>query len=330
MKGYFSRIASQTGLRFSAQDAAPPSLAGKTPAEAPLAPLDREETVMVPPSVETKSADAGVLKRGLTSERASIETTAPKPDQLETRAGNVRETVAAGPVPATLAAPDLKTTVPDEPGPAKPIKMEASSSDESLISNASETEPAEIVKTVYVTPPVKTVQHEKNTQYQQDNNALTAAREPEKRPEKHYLSKTAEIIKGRDVEPDEVQTILLREIQEWVSAGNTAEAEPQAEADRSVESVALGAEKLETQEVVSMLKTEPGIVHIGEKRHRESIPKEASRIEEQSFDLSIGTISVVIEGDERPPKPAPAPRADNQPNGQDRGRGCSRLARSYL
>jgi len=329
MKGYLSRIASQTGLRFSAQGAGPPRVAGETRAESPPAPLDREEIVMVPPSVETKSADAGALKRGSTPERLTAETAAPKPDQSKTRAGTVREKVAAGSVPETLAAPVLETTFPVEPGTAKPTKMEAFSSDGSLVSNAAETEPTEIVKTVYVKPPAITEQHEKHAQ-DPGKNAPTAPKEPEKRPEKHYFSKTAEIIGGRDAEPVEVQTILLREIQEWVAAGNTAEAEPRAEAGRSVESVALGAETLETQELVSRTEPEPGIVRIGEKRHRESIPKEALRIKEQSFDLSIGTISVVIENDERPPQPAPAPRADNKPNGQDRGRGRSRLGRNYL
>ncbi len=329
MKGYLSRIASQTGLRFSAKGAVPPRVAGETPAETPPSPLDREETVMVPPSVETKSADDGALKRGSTPERPAAETAAPKPDQSKKRAGSVRKKVAAGSVPETLAAPILETTVPVEPGPAKQRKMEALSSDESSVSNAAETEPTDIVKTVYAKPPVTREQHEKHTQ-DPGKNAPTATKEPEKRPEKHYFSKTAEIIGGRDAEPVEVQTILLREIQEWVAAGNTAEAEPRAEADRSAESVALNAETLESQEVVSMKEPEPGIVRIGEKRHRESIPKEASRIEEQSFDLSIGTISVVIEGDEGPPQPAPAPRADNQPNGQDRGRGRSRLGRNYL
>lgn len=329
MTGYLSRIARQIGLRFSAQGAVPPRVVSKTPAKTPPIPLDREETVMVRPSVETKSADAGALKRGSTPERPAAETVAPKPDQSKMRAGTVRGKIAAGSVPETLAAPVLETTVPVEPGPIKPRKMEALSSDEGLISYTAETEPTEIVKTVYAKPSAITEQHEKHTQ-NPGKNAPTAPKEPEKRPEKHYFSKTAEIIGGRDAEPLEVQTILLREMQEWVAAGNTAEVELRAEAGRSVESVAPSTETHEAQEVVSMKESEPGIVRIGEKRHQESIPKEASRIEEQSFDLSIGTISVVIEGNERPPQPVPAPRTDSKPNWQDRGRGRSRLARNYL
>lgn len=290
MKGYLSRIASQTGLRFSAQGAVPPRVADETPAETSPAPLDCEETVMAPPSVETKRADAGALKSGLTRER-----------------------LVADPV---------------EPGPAKPRKMEASS-DESLVSHAAKTEPTEIVKTVYGNGSVIKEKHENHTQ-EPGKNAPTAPKEAEKRTEKHHFSQTAEVIGGRHAEPVAVQTILLRELQEWVAAGHTAEARPRAEADCSIDSVALGTETLETQEVVSTTEPEPGSVRIGQKRHRESIPKEDWRIEEQSFDLSIGTISVVIEGDEHLPQRASAPRAENLPSGQDRRRGRSRLGRSYL
>jgi hypothetical protein len=315
MKGYLSRIASQTGLRFSPQGAVPPRVADETPAETSPTPLDCEETVMAPPSGETKRADAGALKSGLTRERRVAEAAAPKPDPSKTLARTVRKKASAGSVPETLAAAALETTVPVEPGLAKPIKMEALSSDESLVSHAAETEPTEIVKTVYGNGSAIKEKHENHTQAP-GKNAPTAPKEAEKRTEKHHFSQTAEVIGGRHAEPVEVQTILLRELQEWVAAGHTAEAGPRAEADRSIESVALGAE--------------PGSVRIGQKRHRGSIPKEASRIEEQSFDLSIGTISVVIEGDEHLPQRASAPRAENPPSGQDRGRGRSRLGRNYL
>lgn len=329
MKGYFSRIASQSGLRFSAQSVIPSSLAGKTPFETAPTMLEREETVLVRPLVETENVDTGVSKRGSTPERPAAEMVAPKPDRLKMRAETSREKVTAGCVPETLTAPVFDTTASVEIKPAKPENKELLPSDQSLLSNIAEVEPTVIVKTAYVKPSAKREQQTIQTQTPV-KNASTTQRETELPVGKHYYSKTAEIIGGRDAEPIEAQTILLREIQQWVADGNTAASEPRAGEDCSAESVALDTERLETQGALSTREPEPGIVRIGEKRHPKSIAKEISRIEEQSFDLSIGTISVIIEGEERPQQPAPVPKADNQSNRHDRGLRRSGLGRNYL
>jgi hypothetical protein len=324
MKGYLSRIATQSGLRFSSKGAVSPRRAREPHAGPPPEPLDREETVIVPPPVESKSSEAGALKRGTTSERPAPENIALKPDRKKAMAKSDPEQVLAPSAPETTASPVGGETVLITPETEISRKKQALSSDESPVSTASESAPVELVQSVLVEPSSITEQQEK--QSPDPSRAVSTEPEaPEKQPEKHYFTRTAEIIGERVAEPAEVQTILLREIQEWAVAGTASEA-----ADKSVESVAFSSETIKTKEFVRITEPEAGVVRIGEKRLPASVPQEASRIDEQSFDLSIGTISVVIEGDERPPQPAPAPRADNRQNGHDTGRRPSRLGRNYL
>jgi hypothetical protein len=191
--------------------------------------------------------------------------------------------------------------------------------------------PTELVQSVLVEPSAKTEQHEKQSP-DLSRTVSTEPEAPEKQPGKHYFTRTAEIIGGRVAKPVEVQTILLREIQEWAAAGTASEAAEGTAVDKSVESVAFSSETFETKEVVRITEPEGGVVRIGEKRLPASVPQEASRIDEQSFDLSIGTISVVIEGDERAPQPTPpAPRTESgSSSGRQATRQFSRLSRNYL
>jgi hypothetical protein len=325
MKGYLSRIASQSGLRFSSKGAVAPRRAREPHAGLPPEPLDREEAVIVPSPVESKSSEAGALKRGTTSERPAAENIALKPDRKKAMTKSVPEPVLAPSAPETTASPVGEETVLVRPEPESSRKKQALSSDESPVSTASGSAPAALVQSVMVEPSANTEQPEK----QASVSSRAVSTEPEA-PEKHYFTRTAEIIGGRVDEPVEVQTILLREIQEWAAAGTAAEAAEGTAADKSVESVAFSSETIETKEVVRKTEPEAGVVRIGGKRLPASVPQEVSRIDEQSFDLSIGTISVVIEGDERPPQPVPAPRADNRQQGHDTGRRPSRLGRNYL
>jgi hypothetical protein len=252
-----------------------------------------------------------------------------KPDRKKAMTKSVPEPVLAPSAPETTASPVGEETVLVTPEPESSRKKQALSSNQSPVSTASGSSPAELVQSVMVEPSANTEQPEKQASVS-SRAVSTEPEAPEKQPEKHYFTRTAEIIGGRVDEPVEVQTILLREIQEWAAAGTASEAAEGTAADKSVESVAFSSETIETKEVVRKTEPEAGVVRIGGKRLPASVPQEVSRIDEQSFDLSIGTISVVIEGDERPPQPAPAPRADNRQQGHDTGRRPSRLGRNYL
>ncbi len=132
------------------------------------------------------------------------------------------------------------------------------------------------------------------------------------RPPTNYFTRTTEIVAGDEVEPEEVQTIVLRELQEWVAAGAADDIDELAELRQ-------GAVDLE-----------PGVVRIGE-RHRPTAKSETveSTIEENRFELSIGTINVTVE-DENLVRPIPAPRRDEGQAVHDDGRRFARLKRSFL
>jgi hypothetical protein len=329
MKGYLSRIASQSGLRFSSKGAVAPRREKEPQAGLGPEPLEREETVNVPPPAESNRSTAGALKRGRTSGRHAPENVALKPDRKKAMAKSGPEPVLAPAAPEMTASPVGGETILVTPEPESSPQKQVISSNQSPASTAAGSAPAELVESVMVEPAALTDQHQK----QASNPSRAVSSEPEaskKQPEKRYFTKTAEIIGGRVDDPVEVQTILLREVQEWAAAGAASEAAEGAAADKSVESVAISSQAIETKEVVRIPEPEAGVVRIGEKRLAASVPQEASRIDEQRFDLSIGTISVVIEGDERPPQPAPAPRADNRQNGHDTGRRPLRLGRNYL
>ena len=153
----------------------------------------------------------------------------------------------------------------------------------------------------------------------------TAETPPRKSTEKKFFEKTVEIVEGQTAEPAEVHTILLREVQEWIAAGQTALDEVNDVADFAAEPIpdtSLPSER------------EPGVVRIIEGRRAKATPELVQEVSmtnfsEQNFELSIGSISVVVEGDERPPAPTPVQVAP-QPAARETPRRTSRLSRHYL
>lgn len=134
---------------------------------------------------------------------------------------------------------------------------------------------------------------------------------------KGYFIKTAEIIERGDAEPAEIRHVLLREVQEW-AAGSTAEA-------AGSDTVKEEAEPQIAQQVVLPLPERTDL--IGENIRNERVETEG--LGEQVFELSIGTINVLIE-DEKPTQPEPAPRATTKNAAQPASREFSRLSRRYL
>lgn len=149
---------------------------------------------------------------------------------------------------------------------------------------------------------------------------------PEKSTGKKFFEKTVEIVKGQTAGPAEAHTILLREVQEWIAAGQTAPDEVTADvADFTGEPI---------PDTSLPSKREPGVVRIVEGRRAKAAPEPVQEVSttnfsEQNFELSIGSISVVVEGDERPPAPAPTQVAA-QPAARETPRRTSRLSRHYL
>lgn len=152
------------------------------------------------------------------------------------------------------------------------------------------------------------------------------ANESEKQPER-FFEKTSEIIEGRQAEPDEVRTIVMREVQEWVAAA-PVEATPEGEIMSSDDRL---AEKPKSASL--MVRQSDPVVSIAEKPStaETKLETENAPAAEEHFELSIGTISVIIEGDEKPGVQNELPPRPEQSRTTSTERAASSLLeRSYL
>jgi hypothetical protein len=160
---------------------------------------------------------------------------------------------------------------------------------------------------------------------EQDDQDPKAGKE---RSKKVFFEMTSKIIEGRPAEPDEVRNIVLREVQEWVGA------EPD-EVALDVE-VQLGdEERLHTEQPrpLRVIAQETNAAKlVAERQPDQIINGETERqAVEENFELSIGTISVTIEGSERPQeKNESPPHREQVQNAGTHRPAYSRLDRSYL
>jgi len=88
------------------------------------------------------------------------------------------------------------------------------------------------------------------------------------------------------------------------------------------------------EESPAMIEREPGVVRIApEVRLEKSVEKTSSptsSIEEQSFEISIGSISVVVEGDDPAPSNAPTAETARTPARETPRRTSRGLSRHYI
>lgn len=179
-------------------------------------------------------------------------------------------------------------------------------------------------------PRVTAVEHR---EFVEEEAASTISAEPPDEPDLHptvitetvdrprFFAKTAEIIEKGEAAPADISTILFQEVRQWVASGPSKTEPPAAT-----------PEALETLTVRDNLRkeTEPGTVVIRERIEQER-SSEPAALAEQNFDLSIGTISVIIEDPEKAPEPVRAIQNErSQNNSSGTKREFSRLSRNYL
>jgi hypothetical protein len=300
MSGYFSRIARQGGARIGGDVGPRPG----TPAvNTQLAPIDHEETVMVPPRASSSVPASRLLK--------------PNVDAVHDQTRAQKQPMSAIDPATEISPAEAKRSTPLEP-----VRDEVK-----LI------EPEATRQSSHV-PPSPTLEEKKIETLKPIESAKkipapprTAETPPQKSTEKKFFEKTVEIVEGQTAESAEVHTILLREVQEWIAAGQTTPDEVTAGVtDFTAEPI---------PETSLPIEREPGVVRIVEGRRSKAAAPELVQevsmtdLREQNFELSIGSISVVVEGDERPPTPAPAQVAA-QPAPRETPRRTSRLSRHYL
>jgi hypothetical protein len=326
MKGYFSQIAKQSGLRLTGQPD-PPRPVSKSGAPSGLAPLHSEETVMVPspgpgektlPAARTAPRDAEALKKGPAPQRRTKkEQPGAAPVSNSARAARVTGETA-GPVPPasmgknpdTALFPDNLPAAGDRNERAQfPMKDRAKSAGPSP-------DPRVIEETVFVEAAPGKAKEPSSSAALKGRAGSTKNPGRSEIEEKKYFSKTAEIIEKGDTEAAEVQKILFQEVQQWV-----------ADSPAAIDM----AEEMRGETVETILTTEaarPGPLEVT--AVRESERAENFELSEQTFDLSIGTISVVIEEAEKSPRPEPAPPAAGSRQATETKRESSRLSRHYL
>jgi hypothetical protein len=303
MRGYFSRIARQSGARVRSDAVRADRVATD------LSPIDHEETVLVSPEQPVSASmpsDVDVSEPKVTtlSEKRSTprSPSAEKAEALSTPEPKSRAKKPAENVRRIQAAPEKQFEEPSERLPAENAEREKRDVRDVV-------EQAVVEQIADADPPVTA--------------AITI--QPS---EKRFFEKTTGLIEGRAAEPADVHTILLREVQEWIEAGHPADDEPLPEPTDAVE-IPSRAEELAERE------QRPGVIRVMEARRREKVHEKLvevstpTSITEQSFELSIGSISVVIDGDDRPAETtqhvaAPRPSAPETP------RTVSRLSRHYL
>lgn len=323
MAGYFSRIAKQTGLRFS-QPAAKkrqPTMS-ETAGKDPL-PIEVDETKMVAPSQPDQSMRTGRERpRAQTTAASRIRTDASeqlssaerqvvrKEPHLNDPTGKLQEKRKEIIETDSITLGPSETLKPTGVQPGSGLRVEANlveaAASHDTITPADETAVERTLKRRE--PASSEVRVVGDTSDQEITRDATG---------KGYFIKTAEIIERGDADPAEIRHVLLREVQEW-AAGSTAEA-------AGSDTVKKEAEPQIAKQVVRPLPERTDL--IGENIRNERAETEG--LAEQVFELSIGTINVVIE-DEKPKQPEPAPRATTQNAAKPASREFSRLSRRYL
>jgi len=307
MTGYFSKIARQSGVRLANR---PALLPGQASAAPPLPPrIDRHEVVMVgpDPSAAMPSTPSRVEAKAI-----------PESQKAPVTEGRERRSEVHQPPPERSDARQ-KMSAPSEPPAVRNLEVDPASVDDPPPPHSKSNDPVRLEvsdKTVLVPPavqppaqPVKTADHV------------------------DHFAETIKIMSGREVSKDEASSILVREIHDWIAAGPT-------EPDVRVEEVVPRDHAVVKSENVEVLELEPGVVRIsGELVTRreaepktESFPKpvEAASIHEQTLDLSIGSINVVIEGDPVAALQPQQPAARSADTTNQTSRSPSRLRRNYL
>lgn len=309
MSGYFSRVARQGGAHIHGGGESRGHSA-KARTDSHLLPIDSEETLLVQPSPTVDPAVPGAIVK---------DSDAVIPNQPRQRRSTKRTTSATD---ATTEDQRIESARNLPPEPVQDavsfIKPEAFRDLTGALTKPEAPTP-ENVRDVE-----KQLVPDDSPQTASWSTRVEDTTEP-KPVEKKFFKRTAEIVEGQTAEPAEVHTILLREVQEWIAAAETGP-------DEVIPDVRDFEDLLPDDPPPS--ERQPGVVRIVDSRRSKAAPEvfqevSTATLSEQNLELSIGSISVIVEGEERQPQPAPAPTAP-QPGASETPQRTSSLSRHYL
>ncbi len=310
MTGYFSHLARQSGVRFSAPGGETVTARKMPPNKSPT-PLAVEQTILVAPTKATAQMSEVPRQKG---EGRPAEQRIPKTISQQEQVPTFTENI---PAPG-----NKKSDFPPARGGATtrsslPREIEKTVQATPINSTGAKTKTGEnpaIKRTVLVdsksSGPGKTSLGPKP-------NEAEGYQKPE---QKRYFTKTAEVVGRGDFESMEIQNIMLREVQEWAAAGT-------AEPDVPVLNINPKFEKVVKNPVPKAASELEAVAIQDHKRIEKKESIENSGSEDQNLNLSIGTISVVVED---PAKPGPRQGEGRPAAPQESARPFSRLSRSYL
>lgn len=325
MNGYFSRIAKHSGLRFLEQGGGPRALrtmrASHLPVPigiekmVPAPPLDVAETILVSSEREPegKAQTAEPRMPNARERQQSDPTIRENPQARERQESHLERAGEEARVDPRMPSERENITPPAR---VEKQSAESPSSGETRI----------VGQTVFAGAGSPDAHAEDESTTDGDSHLHTDESERvEQAATTRYFTRTAEALERGGLGVAEIQDIVLHEAQEWVAASPArADIQDVGASDRSGNIV--------THKIVQTA-SERGVVTLNDERPRETAERAGTPgLEEASFHLSIGTISVVIEDAVPPLRQAESGRQDqgNRRARQVSERQAPRLSRHYL
>jgi hypothetical protein len=307
MKGYFSKLAKQSGLRHAQTSANPRSRSEKSFENAPL---DREETILAAPENARTEAAQNVQNFVPPIETPSNKKTfADNQINAEPIRVNASETTEK-----QIAAPFEEQIFQAE---SLPFESNVKSSSDQNFSSGEITKADDSLTIEQVV--FKDTEKVSAVEIFENNESLKGEVVEAKPIQTEYFQKTSELIESGTASPLEIQQILLREVRQWVSDSPTAESIEQAEN--------VSEKRDEVRAIIAPIEQKAVVMS---ETLKESVAENAEKLQEQNFSLSIGNISITVEEPENKLQTEVVSQNRTTAANQTEKRPYSRLSRYYL
>lgn len=320
MKGYFLSIAKQSGLRYTARGAQTRTLSDSKRADE-LTPLEREETVLVTPSMPGNEALQNTKAnradgRLAEEQQASLTNTEQKqePQVQEQLSFRIAEQRGAR-IMRNEIKPVYSSGKNSDNSQSIKVEKEIERSHTSRLSVVEPDSPERSVRADGANMPIlhhAPIQHAELEEEDPTNQPYTHGEE-----KKGFFARTAALIEKGEAGAVDMPSILFQEVQEWAAALPLDAGSVHVDAENTGNEISRVAHPIAT-----------GVVTV----HNSTKPGKAEYIQpmEQNFELSIGTISVIIEEPEKLHQQDQPVQQNNRVANQENGFMFSRLNRSYL
>ncbi len=311
MKGYFSKLAKQSGLR-GVQSGAKPNSRNEIGLE--NAPLHREETIYTAPentrteTVKNVQNVAPTVETPIGEKTLTINQIAAEPIQVNASETTEKQTFAPF-EEQVFQAELLKFESKDQSSESRKNSVEQNNKSDDSLTDDSLTIEQVVFKEADKISTAAII----------ENNESVKSEVVEAKPiSPEYFQKTSELIESGTATPLEIQQILFREVRQWVSDSPTAETIEQAE--NVIE------KRNEVRAIIAPIEQKPVVLH----ETLQTVAENAEKLQEQNFSLSIGNISITVEEPQNKVQTEVVSQNQTTAANQTEKRPYSRLSRYYL